>query len=200
MPSNFRVSVRWFVAFCIALGFLAAPKISNGQGAQIQESGLRIVEDTGLSLVSKRPKARKPSRLRRRYKILTPAGTGAPAHPWVELGVTIWRLRPATEKDDVALRFLDQADEEASPDAKPKGLTAERLDGTTQLREGDRVRLSIEAAQSGFLYIIDREQYTDGTLGEPYLIFPNTQTHGGDNRVKAGSVIEIPGQTDRNSF
>jgi hypothetical protein len=48
--------------------------------------------------------------------------------------------------------------------------------------------------------VVDREQYADGTLGEPYLIFPTTRTRGGENQVAAGRLIEIPGQEDRPNF
>jgi hypothetical protein len=68
------------------------------------------------------------------------------------------------------------------------------------LAEGDRVRLSIEAARTGYLYVINREQYADGTLGEPYLIFPTTRTLGGDNQVKIGRLIDIPAQEDSPPF
>jgi hypothetical protein len=37
-------------------------------------------------------------------------------------------------------------------------------------------------------------------VGEPVLIFPTTRTRGGDNRVKAGRVIEIPSQDDSPPF
>jgi hypothetical protein len=62
------------------------------------------------------------------------------------------------------------------------------------------VRLSVEAAREGFLYVIDREQYTDGSFGEPYLIFPTLRTNQGHNEVKAGRIIEIPMQDDRPPF
>jgi hypothetical protein len=62
------------------------------------------------------------------------------------------------------------------------------------------VRLSVEAARPGYLYVIDREQYADGSVGEPYLIFPTTRTNGGDNEVKVGRIIEIPTQDDRPPF
>ena len=76
----------------------------------------------------------------------------------------------------------------------------ERVSGDSRLREGDRVRFSIEAARTGYLYVIDRERYADGTLGEAMLIFPTTRTRGGDNAVKAGRVIEIPSQDDSPPF
>ena len=54
----------------------------------------------------------------------------------------------------------------------------------------------MEAARSGYLYVIDREQYADGTFSEPYLIFPTTRTLNGDNKVNVGKLIEIPAQDD----
>jgi len=64
------------------------------------------------------------------------------------------------------------------------------------LAERYYIRMSIEAARSGYLYVVDQEQYADGSKGEPYLIFPTSRTRGGDNAVRAGRVIEIPAQDD----
>jgi hypothetical protein len=33
-----------------------------------------------------------------------------------------------------------------------------------RLAEGDRLRMSIEAARSGYLYVVDQEQYADGSI------------------------------------
>lgn len=100
------------------------------------------------------------------------------------VGITIWRLRPARPGDDATL----------SVDGKQ--LTPERVESETPLREGDRVRLTIEAPREGYLYVIDREQYSDGSMSDPYLIFPVRRIRGGDNSVKAGRLIEIPDQSD----
>jgi hypothetical protein len=62
------------------------------------------------------------------------------------------------------------------------------------------VRVSIESPEAGYLYVIDRERYPSGERGEPWLIFPTTRTRGGDNRVAAGKLIDIPGQTDQPNF
>src|SRR6185369_16619746 len=51
-----------------------------------------------------------------------------------------------------------------------------------------------------YLYVIDREQYADGSLGEPYLIFPTTRTSGGNNEVSVGRLLEIPAQDDAPPF
>ncbi|HEY7546302.1 MAG TPA: DUF4384 domain-containing protein, partial [Blastocatellia bacterium] len=80
-------------------------------------------------------------------------------------------------------------DEESGKDVE---WTPERVEAETIFTAGDRVRLSIEAPRDGYLYVIDREQYTDGTLSDPYLIFPTLRIRGGNNSVKAGKVIELP--------
>ena len=76
----------------------------------------------------------------------------------------------------------------------------ERIEADAKLAAGARVRISVEAARAGYLYVIDREQYADGTLGEPYLIFPTTRTNAGNNEAKPGRVVEIPDQEDQPPF
>src|SRR5205814_852089 len=49
-----------------------------------------------------------------------------------------------------------------------------------------------EAPRGGYLYVIDREQYADGSSSAPYLIYPNFQNRAGDNAVAPGRLIEIP--------
>ena len=71
-----------------------------------------------------------------------------------------------------------------------------RLSADTPLRAGQKLRVSIESARTGYLYVIDREQYADESYGEPYLVFPTLRTHGGDNSVVAGRLIEIPAWED----
>jgi hypothetical protein len=68
------------------------------------------------------------------------------------------------------------------------------------MREGERVRISIESPSTGYLYVIDREQYAGGKLGDPWLIFPTTRIHNGDNQVTAGKLIEVPSQPDRPNY
>jgi len=110
-----------------------------------------------------------------------------------ELGVTIWRLRPSVSTDNGARILVQEGADTIS-------WTPERITSATRLHAADRVRLSIESPQTGYLYVIDREQYAQNKLGEANLIFPTTRTHGGDNHVSAGHLIEIPAQDDRPSY
>jgi hypothetical protein len=111
-----------------------------------------------------------------------------------QVGITIWRLRPAAALDSGGVRLLVQED------AGSAEWVPERVAATSALHSGDRVRLTIESPEAGYLYVVDRERYASGERGAPYLIFPTLRTRGGDNQVAAGKLVEIPGQEDRPNF
>lgn len=106
------------------------------------------------------------------------------------LGITIWRLRPSSADDNKDARLLLQDEDNGGNEWTP-----ERVEAETAFAAGERVRLSIESSRGGYLYVIDREQYADGTTSEPYLIFPTLRIRGGNNSVAAGKVIELPEKT-----
>jgi Domain of unknown function (DUF4384) len=110
-----------------------------------------------------------------------------------QIGVTIWKLRKADAGDSGA-RILVQEDNQTV------GWIPERVSSGSALRVGDRVRLSIESPEPGYLYVIDRERYASGERGAPYLIFPTTRTRDSDNTVTGGRLIDIPAQDDRPNF
>jgi len=154
-----------------------------------QESDVRMRKLWDTTLINERPPA--PS-----AKGTTPAATKKPAVPAVRglVGVTVWRLRPSRTVDRRDIRALIQEE------GKETEWTPERIPADTPLIQGQRVRISIESGEEGYLYIIDRDVYADGTKSDPYLIFPTTRTRGGDNRVKAGVLIEIPAADDNPSY
>jgi hypothetical protein len=167
-------------------------------------AGLILAQTRGIvpeEVVQARPAARpeaktapasapKPS-----YRPVTGDVTGSLRQPSTarQVGVTIWRLRAAGAADSGA-RILVQ--EEAST----VEWVPERIGASSSLKQGDRVRLTIESPDAGFLYVIDRERYKSGERGAPYLIFPTTRTHGGDNKVTGGKLVDIPAQDDRPNF
>ncbi|HEY0545773.1 MAG TPA: hypothetical protein VGC91_10385 [Pyrinomonadaceae bacterium] len=115
-----------------------------------------------------------------------------------QVGVTLWQLRPSKATDDKETRIIIQ--EEVADEGKASPLTPVRIEADTAFSAGDKVRLSIESPRSGYLYVIDREQYADGTQSAPYLIFPTLRTRGGNNNVQAGMLIDIPAQEDRPNY
>lgn len=152
----------------------------------------REIWDTGF--LKKRPSSAQPSAHTHRivhYAAAVPDGQPVPHRSQAAIGLTIWRLRTPTPADREGSRLL-------VPELKRKGnageLVPERIDSATVLHADDYIRLSIEVPRSGFLYVIDRERYNDGTFGDPVLIFPLLSINQGNNEVHPGRVIEIPPQ------
>lgn len=116
-----------------------------------------------------------------------------------QVGITLWELRPSSASDDKEARIIIQ-EEEAGAENSASTLTPVRIEADTLFGANDKLRLSIESPRSGYLYVIDREQYADGTQSVPYLIFPTLRTRGGNNRVQAGMLVDIPAQEDRPNY
>lgn len=141
---------------------------------------------------ARRPRRPNVAALRPRYR-RTSLLARLPRIKLEEIGITVWRLRPARSTDTGArVLVLDGL--------KQEQWVAERIEADTPLNIGDRVRLTVESPRPGYLYIVDREQFADGSLGEPMLIFPTLRTRGGDNRVEPGKLIDIPAQEDQYSY
>ena len=139
------------------------------------------------------PSAAKPRQ--DRYKRTSPAlaKDKLPLDSTVDnvVGITVWRLRPAKETDEA--RIL------VKKSGKAVQWTPERVEAQTTFSEGQMLRLSIEIPRTGWLYVIDRELYADGSMSDPYLIFP-TNPASNENRVSAGRVVEIPNQQDEQAY
>lgn len=128
------------------------------------------------------------------YRRVTPPSPVSPKRGAVaDMGVTIWRLRPPRSSDSDVRLLVHQG-------AAISQWIPERIEAATRLAEGDRVRLSVESPRAGYLYVINAEQYGDGSSGDAYLIFPTTRVHAGDNRVTAGRIVEVPAQEDQPPF
>jgi len=167
--------------------------------AQTPEEGIRQLWNT--QFVQQRPPAKKtaakgtskPVAKPPQYKSVAtvkPAKAASPSDTL--LGMTLWRLRRPRPADDPNSRLLILEDTSQATTE----LVPERLEADSAVNEGDKIRLTVEVPRTGYLYIIDREQYADGTTSAPYLIYPNHKTRTGDNAVAAGRVVEIPDQRD----
>jgi hypothetical protein len=132
--------------------------------------------------------ARKPRTYRRVSKAplrigKTNTGSPQPARNEIaQLGVTIWRLRPARSTDTGRRQFEREKNNTTE-------WIPERIEADTLIRAGNRVRLSIESPHTGYLYVVNRDEFAGGRSGAINLIFPLA---GEDNRVYAGRLIDIP--------
>ena len=121
-----------------------------------------------------------------------PAVKPGPSEPAL-IGITIWRLRPSGAADPPSVRAI--VHEKANQPHTPV-----RVSSQTRFVEGDHLRLTIESGRTGYLYVVSRERYRDGSTGAQQMIFPTTRLHGGDNRVRAGFPVEIPSGSDDPSY
>lgn len=156
----------------------------------LQDEARRIWDE---GFLRKRPVVKRSRVPNHRYNRMTPplnSSENSAATPL--LGITLWRLRPSVASDNAESRDLvhDQTTN------KNVELTAERLESEIPISEGELVRVSIESPRAGYLYVIDREQYTDNTLSDPTLIFPTLRINQGRNRVVPGQIVQIPSQMD----
>ena len=113
------------------------------------------------------------------------------------IGVTIWRLRPASAGDS---RLL--VDERGAASNQNGRYEHERTTVEALFKEGERLRISVEAplVDDNYIYVIDREIYLENgkeILREPDLIFPSRSTPIGESKVSAGKSVYVPAQNDR---
>jgi cell division septation protein DedD len=188
---------------------VAATVLVSSMPVRAQDDARRLWDSEFLS--KRAPSKSKPRpRKEPAYRVATPtppppaavasgsaaAASPAPAAVAGELvGVTVWRLRRSQASDSGDSRLLVQETENQR--AESVEWTPERVEAETPFAAGDRVRLSIESPRAGYLYVVDRELYADGTTSDPYLIFPTQRMRDGDNTVRPGKVIELP---DKSAF
>ena len=171
----------------VALGLSTA--LAGGVTGQGSDEFTRRLWDTAFIGHPANRKGSTRRRSGRTYRVATPKVPIDNVAADSVVGVTIWRLRPATTHDSGERIIVHD-------DTATKEWLPERISPETKLGQGDKLRISVEGARKGYLYVIDREQYADGNLGEPYMIFPTTRTLNGDNHVDIGTLTEIPAQTD----
>ena len=159
----------------------------------------RGIVPEGVLQARPQPKSAAASAAGAKYQPVGDAKTGSIHQPSEarQVGVTVWRLRSPAPGDSGARILVQEGAQEGSNTVE---WVPERVGSNTSLREGDRVRLTIESPDAGYLYVIDRERYASGERGAPYLIFPTSRTRNGDNRVTGGKLIDIPAQDDRPNF
>ncbi len=172
---------------------VAAPFHASGARSPLQDTVRTIVSD---DFVRNRPKGRvqrkayrKTGRASdlwfssgRRYRLASSSvGNSAKTKFGEEsqVGLTFWKMRLPQLSSSRTLK----------PIAYGSRWIAERVEAETRFQEGDYLRLSIESPYAGYLYVIDRDWFSNGDLGDTSLIFPIL---GDDNRLNAGKLIDIP--------
>ncbi|MGA2266834.1 MAG: DUF4384 domain-containing protein [Bryobacteraceae bacterium] len=77
----------------------------------------------------------------------------------------------------------------------PGGDQYREVDADTVFHSGDRIRVSVECNDEGYLYIAMK-----GTSGSWKVLFPSAEIEGGSNRVTSGRQYTIPPAPGRFAF
>jgi hypothetical protein len=116
----------------------------------------------------------------------------------LNVGMTLWRVRVATEAESKDSKV---AKEWMSWDQKDYEVVVTRMSDAEPIPDQDLIQITIEylanqdqrySNRAGYLYVINREQFPDGSLRNARLIFPTLMTYGGDNRVLPGKTVTLP--------
>lgn len=160
--------------------------------SQTKDVPRRIVSDDFVKArrqgVSRAATGRVVPKRRRTYRLVSNQGDRRPLQSgnFMQLGITIWRLRAPLGQDSDRRALLREK-------GKVGVWAAERVDSEATLREGDYVRISVESPRRGYLYVIDQDLFANGATGESMLIFPWAEI---DNELTPGRLIDIPSQED----
>jgi hypothetical protein len=144
----------------------------------------------------------------------TPVGAGAangfPIAPlpknkyYMTVGVTLWNVRLATEVEKQDSKI---AKERMTWDQKEHDVVVKRISDESPVPNQDLIQMSIEylpdrngtgpggSNRAAYLYVVNREQFPDGSFKNERLIFPTLLTYGGDNRLLPGKTVTLPDPT-----
>lgn len=115
----------------------------------------------------------------------------------VDVGVTFWRLREVRKIDDPAVveptRIVKRV--KGKPVELEKAIP-ERAHSEATWADGEKFRLSIEVPFECFIYIVNQERYIDGSLSEPYLVYPTKGDLARNAKARSGKLVYFPNQQD----
>lgn len=151
------------------------PGLANSQ----KETPRSIISDD-FTKHRPRPRTRAKSKPRRSTYRLVSKPIARPFDKFgddpLQFGVTIWKLQRVRAGANHAAQLQ---------------WIARRVSADTQFHAGEYLRLSFESPRPGYLYVVNRDWFADGSSGRTNLIFP---LRGEDNRLQAGKLIDIPAE------
>src|SRR5215203_1004996 len=190
MTSKYKLGDFFPVVMLLMLGLILAGNIFAQQDEEKNIQSETLMKNRPASTRSTSNSSRKKVLYRfvRKSQVKKKRVNSKPKRVKMEdalLGLTVWKLRPA-EKEASA----NKSSENSGDDTED---TLERIEADMPLKDGERIRLSVESlSHKGYLYVIDRELYSDGTYSSPKLIYPTLLTPNRNSRIRPGDLIFIP--------
>ena len=184
----------------LSLGLMIS--LSLAVSSQVNDDTRGLIPKEYAAQLSKTIAKKRPrSRRKRRLSPITYAPASrdnSPMAPGFDVGVTFWRLRPARKVDDPVVvepkRIVKRIKgKEVETIIR---LTPERVDSEAQFSDGEKLRVSIEAPFESYVYILNQERYANGTLSDPFLIYPGRSDIRVNKRAGPGRLVYLPEEPD----
>ena len=189
---HYRVLLAMACIISLTLGILSQTN-DDTRGLIPKEYAAQLSQN----IAKRRPRSnrRKPTGI---VKYAPTSSGNSPMAPGVDIGVTFWRLRVARKADDPVVvepkRIVKRIkNEEVESTIK---LTPERVESEARFSDGEKLRVSIEAPFESYVYILNQEQYADGALSDPFLVYPGTVDIRRNSRAAPGQLVYIPEEPD----
>lgn len=145
-------------------------------------------------LAKKRPRSKYAKKqIATKYVAMTK--DAAPIAEGLDVGVTFWLLVPARKTDAIDVQEATRKVVRVRNKEVEKTviLVPTRAESEAFFADGDNLRLSIEVPYEAYIYVFNREQYKDGALDDPYLVYPGTSDV---KRSEPGRLVYIPNKPD----
>jgi hypothetical protein len=133
-----------------------------------------------------------------------PVGAPPKGKTYMTVGITLWRVREATEAE---VKNPKVPKERMKWGQQEHEVVATRISDDSPISDEDLIQMSVEylperdgagampANRAAYLYVINREQFTDGSMRNARMIFPTRLTYNGDNRMLPGQTVTLPDPT-----
>ena len=189
----------WVAAIVLAPISFAEPQSASDdtRGLKPREYARRL--QAQIAQKRRRSKTSKPKALVS-YTPLT--SDTAPVAAGVDVGVTIWRLRPSLKTDakDVQEQTRIAVRKKSQSEEKVLMMTPTRAESRTPFADGDLIKFTVEAPFEAYIYILNREQYADGSMSDPYLVFPAREDVGINDKGFPGRLLFLPSDRADDKF
>ncbi len=192
-----------FTLLCMSMTVTVAQQPQETPSGRGGESDAFKKVEANSVIRNRRPGKSAQTRLYRTSREFPDGGRNT----FVTVGVTVGRGKLATDteiNDSNVAKVKGCVQWEDKKCVSRKEMVLARISDDSAVSDKEQIQMTVEYLASpdasgntqsnriGYLYVINREQYPDGTYSKPKLIFPTLNTYYGDNRVLPGKTVAMP--------
>lgn len=208
-----KLFIKFLGIACIIIVVMLINSVSKPQAASNQEQGQeqrdivrRLAEDAPKKIAKSRRTSIKTnpnsSAKQPDYTFVSSTAGKNIQGEGIDIGFTFWLLKDSADGDspEVTEKAKRRTNIKSGNTITQKEenvvVTPRRVNSNTKFSNGDWLRFSLDLPIDGYVYIFNKEQYIDGTLSSPHLMFPRQEDKGKTDKTIAGKLLFIPNPID----